>query len=279
MSELKNALEEALKDAKQNINLFVWKNNNGKQVRLLDMSKDELQKAYDHANSMLYNKNRYTPGKIVLRDSLGTIGMACVSELFVRFLLHECDIESIKSRRDLLTVINDAKKEAGIKNEDTIDCIFSNIGDEYSKIRIRDLIDTCLDNLGSFNNKLITPNFLLAQGICFTKEEMEELTEYDSNGKRRSYFEVMKERLFMKDVSLRRDSKGFSYAEFRALLMLEDNNKITNLPTFTLKLIKDKVIFMLENELSYHIEKWSELVSQIEKVAEYKGFTLKEWSK
>lgn len=219
------------------------------------MSKDELQKAYDHANSMLYNKNRYTPGKIVLRDSLGTIGMACVSELFVRFLLHECDIESIKSRRDLLTVINDAKKEAGIKNEDTIDCIFSNIGDEYSKIRIRDLIDTCLDNLGSFNNKLITPNFLLAQGICFTKEEMEELTEYDSNGKRRSYFEVMKERLFMKDVSLRRDSKGFSYAEFRALLMLEDNNKITNLPTFTLKLIKDKVIFMLENELSYHIEK------------------------
>lgn len=84
---------------------------------------------------------------------------------------------------------------------------------------------------------------------------MEELTEYDSDGKRRSYFEVMKERLFMNDVSLRRDSKGFSYAEFRALLMLENNNKIVDLPTFTLKLIKDKVIFMLENELSYHIEK------------------------
>jgi hypothetical protein len=84
---------------------------------------------------------------------------------------------------------------------------------------------------------------------------MEELTEYNADGVRRSYFEVMKERLFMKDVSLRRDSKGFSYAEFRALLMLENNNKIVDLPTFTLKLIKDKVIFMLENELSYHIEK------------------------
>jgi hypothetical protein len=36
---------------------------------------------------------------------------------------------------------------------------------------------------------------------------------------------------------------------------------------------------MLENELSYHIEKWSELISQIEKVAEYKGFTLKSWDK
>lgn len=279
MSELKNALENALSKAKNDINLFVWKNNNGKQIRLMDMNQSELQKAYDHSHSMLYNKSRYTPGKITLRDSLGTLGMACIAELFVRFLIHECDIESIKSRQDLLTIINSNKRECGIKNEDTIDCIFSNIGDEYSRIKVRDLIDACLNNLGNFNNKLLTPGFLLAQGVWFTKEEMEELTEYNSDGTRRSYFEVMKERLFMKDVSLRRDSKGFSYAEFRALLMLENNNKIVDLPTFTLKLIKDKVIFMLENELSYHIEKWSELISQIEKVAEHKGITLKSWDK
>ena len=59
----------------------------------------------------------------------------------------------------------------------------------------------------------------------------------------------------MRDISLRRDPKGFSYAEFRALVMLEKKNKISELPTFTLNLIKNKVIFMLENELSYHIEK------------------------
>ena len=279
MSELKNALEKAFSNAKNDINLFVWRANNGKQIRLMDMNNEELQKAYDHSNSMLYNKSRYTPGKITLRDSLGTLGMACVTELFVRFLLHECNIESIRSRQDLLTIVNAAKRDSNIKNDDTIDCIFSNIGDEYSKIKVRDLIDACLNNLGAFNNKLLTPSFMLAQGVWFTKEEMEELTEYDSDGKRRSYFEVMKERLFMNDVSLRRDSKGFSYAEFRALLMLNNNNKIVDLPTFTLKLIKDKVIFMLENELSYHIEKWSELISQIKKVAEYKEFTLKEYNK
>lgn len=279
MSELKNALERAFSNAKNDINLFVWRTNNGKQIRLMDMNNEELQKAYDHSNSMLYNKSRYTPGKITLRDSLGTLGMACITELFVRFLLHECDIESIKSRQDLLTIVNSAKRDSDVKNDDTIDCIFSNIGDEYSKIKVRDLIDACLNNLGAFNNKLLTPSFMLAQGVWFTKEEMEELTEYDSDGKRRSYFEVMKERLFMNDVSLRRDSKGFSYAEFRALLMLNNNNKIVDLPTFTLKLIKDKVIFMLENELSYHIEKWSELISQIKKVAEYKEFTLKEYNK
>lgn len=129
------------------------------------MSKSELQKAYSHCNSMLYNRSRYTPGKVVLRDSLGTLGMACVTELFVRYLLHECDIEAIKSRQDLMTIINTAKRENGVKNEDTIDVIFSNVGDEYSRIKIRDLIDACLNNLGTFNSKLLTTGFLLAQGI------------------------------------------------------------------------------------------------------------------
>lgn len=104
---------------------------------------------------------------------------------------------------------------------------------------------------------------------------MEDLTEYDAEGNRRSYFEVMKERLLMKDVSLRRDPKGFSYAEFRALVLLDKKNKISDLPTFTLKLIKDKVIYMLENELSYHIEKWMDLIRKIEMVAEHKNVELK----
>ena len=51
----------------------------------MDMSKFELQKAYNHCNSMLYNRSRYTPGKVTLRDSLGTLGMACTTELFVRY--------------------------------------------------------------------------------------------------------------------------------------------------------------------------------------------------
>ena len=134
-------------------------------IRLMDMSESELQKAYTHCNEMLYNKSRYTPGKIVLRDSLGDIGMACITELFVRFLLHDCDIKTIKNKQDLLTIINNSKKNGSINNEDTIDCLFSNINDEYSKIKIRNLIDACLGSLGSFNTKLITPGFLLAQGV------------------------------------------------------------------------------------------------------------------
>ena len=32
-------------------------------------------------------------------------------------------------------IVNNAKKDADVKNDDTIDVIFSNIGDEYSKIK------------------------------------------------------------------------------------------------------------------------------------------------
>lgn len=132
---------------------------------MMDMTAGELQKAYNHCHSMLYNKSRYTPGKVILRDSLGTLGIACITELFVRYLIHECDIDSIKSRQDLLVLINSAKRNNNIKNEDTIDAIFSNVGDEYGKIKVRDLIDACLNNLGTFNNKLLTSQFLLAQGV------------------------------------------------------------------------------------------------------------------
>lgn len=131
----------------------------------MDMTEFELQKAYKHCYSMLYNKSRYTPGKIVLRDSLGTLGIACVTELFVRYLIHECEIESIKNRQDLLTLINKLKRECDIKNDDYISSVFNNLPDEYNKIKIRDLIDACLNNLGTFNNKLLTSSFLLAQGV------------------------------------------------------------------------------------------------------------------
>lgn len=274
MSELKNALEKALEEAKNDINRYEWRKSNGTIIRMMDMSKDELQKAYDHCWSMLYNKSRHTPGKVILRDSINALGTACLTELFIRFLLYECDIENMKTKQDILIWVSEVKRNSDVKNSDYITTLFSNIRPEFSKIKIKDLVEGCLNNLGVVSRKLITSNFLLSQGIWFTKDELDDLTEYDENGVRRSYFEVMKERLMMKDVKLRRDSKGFSYNEFRALLMLEQNNKIANLPTSTLNLFKDKIIFMLENELSYHIEKWTNLIEQLKKVCEYKEFEL-----
>lgn len=108
-----------------------------------------------------------------------------------------------------------------------------------------------------------------------TNEEKKTLTEYDAEGKMRNRMDVIKERLFINPiVHLRINPNGLSYTEFRAIYTLEGTPKISNLPTLTLKLLRDKVLLLLDNDLNYHIDKWEELKSQIERVAEYKGIML-----
>jgi len=73
---------------------------------------------------------------------------------------------------------------------------------------------------------------------------------------------------------LRIDQKGLSYAEFRALVQLGDSPKFSVLPTTTLKLLRDKIFLLLDNDLNYHIDKWNTIKDQILKVAEYKNINL-----
>lgn len=87
--------------------------------------------------------------------------------------------------------------------------------------------------------------------------------------------DVIKERLILNnDIRLRIDPNGLSYTEFRALVRLESSPKISSLTTVTLKLLRDKILLLLDNDLNYHIEKWNNLKDQIEKVAEYKSIKL-----
>jgi hypothetical protein len=48
------------------------------------------------------------------------------------------------------------------------------------------------------------------------------------------------------------------------------------LPSSTLKLMRDKVLVLLDADTDYHIEKWKSLKRNIERVCEYKGIVLKE---
>ena len=71
----------------------------------------------------------------------------------------------------------------------------------------------------------------------------------------RKWLDVVKERLFLPNIRLRIDQKGLSYTEFRALIQLRDLPKISALPTTTLKLLRDKIFLLLDNDLNYHIDK------------------------
>ncbi len=273
ISEFGDTLKNAINKV-NDLNQYVWKSKDGKTIRLLDMSKEELQKIYNHANDMLYNTNKYTPGKLQVKKNIRTLISHCNAELLKRYILHECNIDILKSPIEVVQFIRDNKKSNNLADTDSVTTLFSHLPKEFESVTLDLLLSACLDQLDLINRKMISDNFILSQGIWLTEAEKVDLTEYDENGQVRPWMEVIKERLLLPNIKLRVDPRGFSYAEFRSLIHLTPLPKISSLPTDTLRLLRDKVFILLDADTDYHINKWEIIKSNIEKVAEYKKISL-----
>lgn len=274
ITEFGDALKNAIANKTNDLNQYVWKGKDGKEIRLLDMSPDELQKVYNHTTDMLYNTNKYTPGKLQVKKNIRTLISHCNAELLKRYIIHECNVDILKSPIEIIQFIRDSKKANNLTDTDSVTTLFNHLPKEFEPITLDLLLSSCLDQLDIINRKMISDNFILSQGIWLTDSEKVDLTEYDSNGQIRPWMEVIKERLILPNIKLRVDPKGFSYSEFRSLIHLSPLPKISSLPTDTLRLLRDKVFILLDADTDYHIAKWEEIKSNIEKVAEYKKITL-----
>ena len=274
ITEFGDALKNAMANKTNDLNQYVWKGKDGKEIRLLDMSPDELQKVYNHTTDMLYNTNKYTPGKLQVKKNIRTLILHCNAELLKRYIIHECNVDILKSPIEIIQFIRNSKKANNLTDTDSVTTLFNHLPKEFESITLDLLLSSCLDQLDIINRKMISDNFILSQGIWLTDSEKVDLTEYDSNGQIRPWMEVIKERLILPNIKLRVDPKGFSYSEFRSLIHLSPLPKISSLPTDTLRLLRDKVFILLDADTHYHIAKWEEIKSNIEKVAEYKKITL-----
>ena len=270
MTEFGDTLTKAINKRNNDINLFTWKYQNGKEVRLMDMDQSELQNCLNHVLDMLYNRHPYRPGKLVIRENIQKAYDNCNAELLLRYILYDCNIDVLKTNKDVVDFIQHNPHE----HSDYVTSLFTGLPVIFEKVTINKLLNACFDKLDVLNTKIISSNFILSQGIWFTANEKKELTEYDEEGNMRKWLDVVKERLFLPNIKLRIDQKGLSYAEFRALIQLGDSPKFSALPTATLKLLRDKILLLLDNNLNYHIDKWNNIKSQVEKVAKYKNFNL-----
>lgn len=272
MTEFGNLMADAITKANNNINNLVWVDKKGKEISMMNLSAKQLQKIYNHAQDMLYNKSYKTLGKYEVKKNIQSTNTKCNAELFLRYILYELDNFPLKTNRDVLEYLN-SQRIQGAADQTSITDIFGTVPREFVNLTLVDLIKACL-KAESFNKKLISDKFILAQGIWLTNSEMQNLTEYDENGNKRKYLEVMKERLFVKG-NLKVVPNGLSYADFRALINLDNYPKISDLPTSTLKLLRDRILLLLDNDIDWHIQKWLKLKENIERVAAEKGFKLK----
>lgn len=224
---------------------------------------------------MLYNSSPFNPGKYHIRKNIWKTWNSCNTELFVRYLLHECDT-SIKTKKDILDHINQQRivHDRDITGE-SISILFNGLDPIYEKITVSNLMDACFDKLDILNKKMITDKFILSQGIWLTDAEKVDLTETLPDGRMRNRMEVIKERLCLdQSIKLRISPTGLSYSEFKSLVQLSTLPKISSLPSIALKTLRDKILLLLDNDLSYHIDKWTTLMNNIIRVAEARNIEL-----
>lgn len=287
MNTMRDKLTEAI-DAKNNdIKSYVWKlarksDGTQEEIRLVDATPEQLKAFYHHCESMLHSTDKVNPGRYVLLEIIDEQRRKCNVELFLRKLEQGSICADNKPYprhlyvQDLRAYMNKHKEDFPsnqLKNISIAACT-GGLPREFERISIEEVLDGCLDQLGFINNKHITFSFILNMGVYLTPSEMKEFDEKDKEGNTRSKLEVIKERLNIKNtVRLTVKPSGLSFNELRAMVNLKPK-KYSELTTDQLLVLRNKVLFKLENEVMFHIEQWEERIKQIKKVAESKGITL-----
>lgn len=272
------------KKEKSDITSFIWKggktiDNNGKykqsEKKLIDMSAEELKSCYEHCKTMLFNQDVKNPGRYLVLELISDQIDRCGVELCLRYLHENNDLTRFQLTNMISEFLSNNKDYFRGKKP-LLEDMFNSMPSNFSKLSLDLLLDGCLDRLGALAKKHITRTFILKQGIWLTADESKDLMETDENtGKLRDRIEVIRERLNIKEVEkLYINSKGLNYSQMRAMLNLKTNQKYLQLNTVQLETLRYRVLFSLQETVKNHINSWESRMSQIEKCAEHKGFTL-----
>jgi hypothetical protein len=286
---MKEKLTEAINARDNDLKSFVWKfarKSDGTQpeIKLMDATPEQLQTFYNHCTSMLFSTDKNNPGRYVLLDIIREQREKCNIELFMRKMelgSISADGKGYPKFMYWQNILDFKKKNAAYFTnhsfeESPISIFTGKLPREFENISIGSVMNACLDQLGLFNNKHITFSFILNMGVYLTPEEMKEFNEKDNEGNRRSKLELIKERLNIKNsVKLTVKPGGLNFSELRAMVNLR-TKKYSELTTEQLTVLRNKVLFRLENEVMFHAAQWEKKLEEIKKVAESKGITLEQ---
>lgn len=284
---MKEKLTEAMDARNNDIKSFVWKfarKSDGTQpeILLMDATEEQLKSFYAHCKSMLYSTDKVNPGRYVLLDIIKEQREKCNIELFMRKIESGSLMMDGKGCPKFMfwqTILDFKKKNADYFAQNDfettpISVMFNNLPREYENITMGSIMKSVLGQLGIFNKKHITFTFVLNMGICLTPNELKEFNEKDSEGNRRSKLELIKERLDIKpNVRLMIKSGGLNFSELRAMVNLRTKN-YSELTSDQLTVLRNKVLFRLENDVNFHASEWEKKINEIRKVCEARNIEL-----
>lgn len=289
MSDFKDQLQKAITNKKNDINTYVWKFPKKKvgdrfvqdEIKLVDATEEQLNTFYAHCMTMLHNKDSKDIGRYPLLSLIREQRTNCNAMLYInwltaggpdrkpipRFQFFQDFQKDLSNRQD--TLPRNTWTTAKITNLFTVPT-------EFSSLTIQSVFDACLDTLGVFDKRHITNNFIIKMGLWFTQDEIKDLNEKDENGKTKNRLDVVRQRCDLRpDTRLFINQKGLTFREFRAMKNLR-SKRYSELTTDQLTILRDKILFKLEEEVNGHIQQWEDRIKQIKKVAAAKGFTLNE---
>lgn len=161
MTVIEEKLTQAIEAKKNDLDSFVWKlarksDGTQEEIKLMNATPEQLQKFYDHCNSMLYQKDKINPGRKILLDIIKDQREKCNAELFVRKLERGSIVADGKPYprfmliQDINAFLNKNKEQfprEELKNISIASCM-NGLPREFERISIDTVIDTCLDKIG-----------------------------------------------------------------------------------------------------------------------------------
>lgn len=287
MTMLKEKLSEAIDSKNNDVNSFVWKLPKGKDkkqesIKLMDATPEQLKMFLNHCDSMLNSTDQDNPGRNVLLKIISEQRDKCNTELFLRKLESGTICADGKSYprylylQNLMAFINNNRELFPVNqlNNIPISAATNGLPREFENIPIQRVIEGCLDQLGTFSNKHITFSFIMNLGVYLTQDELRQFNDKDKDGNKMKKPDIIKKKLNLHpNIRLTIKPSGLKFEELRAMLNLK-KMKYFDMTTSQLLTLRNKVLFILENEVIYHIKLWEELIRQIKLVAKVRNIEL-----
>ena len=272
--------QEAKQRAKNDMTTWVWKGPKKEfagmrcqsTFKLIDATPEQLENCFKHCKSMLFNTSKQNPGRYKLKEIVEDQINKCSTELFIRWAENKYQMSDRDALprtllyKDLSSLLSDPANKAQFSREDwnkiPIKSCVPNSPDEFRDVNAKQVLDGCLDLLGTFSRKHITLTFLLKLGVNLSPSDIRTLKQPNVK-----ITETVKTKLGIPVVmKLSRNFKGLTYKELESIIHLREA-KYSELDNDKLVLLRDKVLPRFSDEIDFQIYQWETIISHINTVS------------